>query len=81
MEYRVIETFCDMEDNGYQYSVGDLFPRLNHSATQVRFDALASSNNKLGRPLIKSIAVIKETPAEITKEEKPKTRKSKTPKG
>lgn len=55
MEYVVIEEFCDMQDGNRSYAKGDKFPRFIGIADEARLKELASSNNKLGRPLIKAI--------------------------
>lgn len=55
MAYVVIEEFCDMQDGGRSYAKGDKFPRFIGIADEARLKELASSNNKLGRPLIKAI--------------------------
>ncbi|WP_347834379.1 hypothetical protein [Gracilibacillus sp. JCM 18860] len=54
-KYEVIEGFHDLEEDK-DYFVGDRFPKpANKKTKQERLDALASSNNKAGRPLIKKI--------------------------
>lgn len=79
MSYKVIESFCDMNDNSFQYSSGDTYPRQGAEASQARLNELASSNNKLGRPLIKVMAV-KPAPMAAVKpvaKKEPRSRKSK----
>lgn len=53
--YKVIKSFSDLQDNGFVYEVGDVFPRLGKEITQERADELASKNNKRKEALIKYI--------------------------
>jgi len=55
MGYVVIEHFCDMQDGGRSYEMGDKFPRAGYNVSQTRLDTLATGRNALGRPLIKAI--------------------------
>lgn len=60
--YRVIESFHDLEDykdtksgRVYQeYAEGDIYPRDGVNPTPERVELLASYENALGTPLIKS---------------------------
>lgn len=69
--YRVIESFHDLEDykdtksgRVYQeYAEGDIYPRDGVNPTPERVELLASYENALGTPLIKS-----EDEAESTEE-------------
>lgn len=63
MMYKVIKYFTDLLDNGYPYSVGDIYPRQGMTATEERIAELAGSNNKQGQPLIE---LVKEAPAKKT---------------
>ena len=63
MMYKVIKFFTDLHDNGYPYSVGDIYPRQGMTATKERIAELAGSNNKQGQPLIE---LVKEAPAKKT---------------
>lgn len=61
---KVIKSFFDLQDNNYEYKVGDTYPRKDYKPTKARIGELAGHKNKLG------FAVIE---AEKTKEEaKPK---------
>ena len=63
MGYRVIENFSDMLCGGFEYKVGDSYPDHKFEASAARIAALASNNNKLGRPLIrKEIVEVKVEP-------------------
>lgn len=63
MMYKVIKHFTDLHDNGYPYSVGDIYPRKGMTATEGRIAELAGSNNKQGQPLIE---LVEEAPAKKT---------------
>ena len=50
--YKVIKLFNDLQDNNYEYRVGDTFPRKGLKVTEERLAELAGSDNKQGCPLI-----------------------------
>lgn len=54
-KYRVICKFKDLQDNGFFYNVGDIFPRKGKRATKKRIAELASDENKRGIPLIEEV--------------------------
>ena len=68
MAYVVIEHFCDMQDGGRSYEVGDKFPRAGYNASQARLDTLATDRNALGRPLIKAIEEKKKEKVAVSSE-------------
>lgn len=70
--YEVIYKFADMLDNNHVYEVGNTYPRDGYGPTEERIKELAGASNKIGKPLIREIAV-KEEPVE--EEPKPKKRK------
>ena len=70
--YKVIEYFTDLQDNGYAYNSGDIFPREGLEVSEERIAELASSNNKRRKPLIEEIP---EETAEAEPEEKPRKKK------
>jgi hypothetical protein len=70
--YKVIKYFTDLQDNGYAYNTGDIFPREGLEVSEERFAELASSNNKRRKPLIEEIP---EETAEAEPEEKPRKKK------
>ena len=53
MKYVVVESFSDMQDSGYTYKPGDIFPRGGVSVSNGRLLELSTDINKLGRALIK----------------------------
>lgn len=55
MNYRVVKTFSDLQDNNYTYNAGDEFPRKGVEVSDERIKELSGPNNKLGTPLIKEI--------------------------
>jgi hypothetical protein len=70
--YKVIKYFTDLQDNGYAYNTGDIFPREGLEVSEERFAELASSKNKRRKPLIEEIP---EETAEAEPEEKPRKKK------
>lgn len=65
--YEVIRYFTDLQDNNYEYNVGDVFPHVGLAVTDERYAELASYNNKQNHPLIKKVA-------DVVDEDKPKRR-------
>jgi hypothetical protein len=53
-QYRVIHSFKDLQDNGYIYKVGDIYPRQGVIVSKERFEELKTNKNKIGVPLIKA---------------------------
>lgn len=49
---KVIKSFFDLQDNNYEYKVGDKYPRKGYKATDARIAELAGDKNKLGEALI-----------------------------
>ena len=52
MEYRVIERFKDLQDNGRVYEVGDVY---QGPKSKKRIDELSGEENKIGKPLIEKV--------------------------
>lgn len=50
--YKVIRHFTDLQDNGYPYLEGDVYPRDGLSVTKERIAELSGKRNKQKRPLI-----------------------------
>lgn len=50
--YKVIKSFSDLQDNGFVYKAGDVFPRLGKEVTENRLKELSSEENKRGEKLI-----------------------------
>lgn len=57
MMYKVIKYFTDLQDNGYAYNPGDVFPREGMKASKSRLEELSSGNNRQNTPLIKAVEV------------------------
>ena len=81
--YRVKKFFTDLQDNGYAYKVGDVFPHEGHEVTPERLKELSGKNNKRGISLIEEII---EEPLPFTQDdpepeekpqEKPKAKRGK----
>ena len=49
---KVIKHFFDLQDNRYEYNVGDTYPRKGYKATDARIAELAGKRNNLGEALI-----------------------------
>ncbi len=77
MKYEVIEGFSDIQDNSFEYHAGDRFPRGGVNVSQSRLDELASSKNKLGRPLIRKEKEEEPVKPQAKAPEKPKKEKPK----
>ncbi len=57
--YKVVKAFADLQDNNFNYNVGDVFPRRGLRVSDERISELAGSDNIPGCPLIKKEAVKK----------------------
>lgn len=66
--YEVLRSFADLQDNGYVYNVGDIFPHVGKNVSEARYHELSTNNNKIGVPLIKEVAVEAEEEKEIAVE-------------
>ena len=66
MTYKVIVDFTDLQDNNRKYRVGDEFPRKGLSVSKERLDALSTTKNRRGFPVIEA-----EVEAEIEPEVEP----------
>ena len=62
---KVVKSFFDLQDNNYEYKVGDIYPRKDYKPTKARIDELAGNKNKLGEALIEV-----EQPKEDAKQKK-----------
>lgn len=58
--YVVIKDFSDLEDEGYIYRAGDVYPREGVELDEERTDSLLTTDNKRKTPLIVQIAVDEE---------------------
>ncbi len=66
MQYTVIESFADLQDNNHVYHPGDKFPRDGMEVTAARLSELSGTGNRVGKQLIKAEIVKKKA----TKREK-----------
>lgn len=55
MSYKVIYRFMDLQDFNHIYEVGDEYPRNGSETTPSRIRELATTENKIGKPLIKGM--------------------------
>ena len=55
--YEILRSFADLQDNGYVYNVGDIFPHVGKKVSEARYHELSTNSNKIGVPLIKEVAV------------------------
>ena len=78
--YKAIEYFTDLQDNCYEYKVGDIYPREGYTPTEARIDELISPSNKRGRAVIAKVEAEKVEAEDVEAEkpvEKPKKRTKK----
>lgn len=54
--YKAITYFKDLQDDKYEYNVGDVFPREGKKVTKKRIAELASNKNRRGAPVIEEVA-------------------------
>ncbi len=55
MGYVVIEHFCDMQDDGHGYNMGDAYPRNGFEVSESRIAELSGIGNAMHRPLIRKV--------------------------
>lgn len=55
MMYKVVKLFTDLQDNNYEYKVGDIYPRDGFEVLPSRIKELAGKKNLQGVPLIEKI--------------------------
>lgn len=60
MTYEVIKYFTDLQDNDYEYNVGDIFLRKRLRVTDERLRELSTDKNRQRVPLIKPISEAKD---------------------
>ena len=63
--YKAITHFTDLQDKGYKYQAGDVFPRKGYNPSKARITELLSSKNKRGESVI--VEIIEETPIDKPK--------------
>lgn len=55
-KYLVIyKSFRDLQDNGFVYKKGDIYPREGLKPTKARIKELVTTKNKIGKVLIEKI--------------------------
>lgn len=54
MNYKVIRSFRDLEDNNHIYHVDEKYPHKGR-AKKERIEELAGNDNKIGEPLIAEV--------------------------
>ena len=69
--YIAVYEFADMHDGGFVYHPGDVFPRMGVEVSEERINALKSSTNRIGLPLIKEVEKTAARPEKAP--EKPET--------
>ncbi|MDU0422502.1 Rho termination factor N-terminal domain-containing protein [Staphylococcus haemolyticus] len=55
MTYKVIKYFTDLQDDDYEYNVGDPFPRTGLDVSEERLTELSTKNNRQNKPLIERV--------------------------
>lgn len=55
MRYEVIKYFTDLQNNDYEYNVGDVFPREDLKVSDDRIKELSTNKNRQRTPLIKPV--------------------------
>ena len=68
--YKVLTYFTDLQDNGYPYNEGDIFPRDGLTVSEFRLQELSSTNNRRG---IKLIEFVEDEP-QAQEQQKPLTK-------
>jgi hypothetical protein len=58
--YKVIKHFTDLQDNNYEYNVGDIYPHNKKKVFASRIKELSTDNNRRGVPLIEKVEEPKE---------------------
>ena len=80
--YIAVYEFADMHDGGFVYHPGDVFPRMGVEVSAERINALKSSTNRIGLPLIKEVgqttARLEKAPENPETVPKSRRRKAKT---
>lgn len=56
MTYTVIRHFTDLQDHGYKYAEGDIYPREGYTPSEERIEMLSTPNNRQKTVLIKAVA-------------------------
>ena len=70
--YKVLKHFTDLQDKGYPYNEGDIFPRDGLVVSEARLKELSSTNNRRKTKLIEFVEEeqqVQEEPKPLTKTE------------
>lgn len=84
MAYRVVKHFSDLQDHGYKYAEGDIYPREGYEPSAERIEMLSTVNNRQKTVLIEAVPEVipetesAETVEESAVEEKPKRKSRKS---
>lgn len=54
--YKVIKSFTDIQDNGYKYKEGDVYPRNGLEVLPSRIKELSTNSNRRKEPMIKEVS-------------------------
>lgn len=55
MNYEVIKTFSDRDDEGHSNELGTAYPREGYTPSEERCQLLAGNENRMGTPVIKVV--------------------------
>lgn len=87
MAYRVVKHFTDLQDHGYKYAEGDIYPRKGYEPSAERIEMLSTAMNRQRTVLIEAVPevipetesaeTVEESAVEETAEEKPKRKSRK----
>lgn len=57
MKYVVVTKFHDLQDNKFEYNVGDVFPRAGFDVDKKRITELSTKKNRRGIILIEKLEI------------------------
>lgn len=87
MAYIVVKHFTDLQDHGYKYAEGDIYPRDGYEPSAERIEMLSTAMNRQKTVLIEAVPevipetesaeTVEESAVEETAEEKPKRKSRK----
>lgn len=69
MKYRVIDSFTDLQDNGFAYNRGDEYPRNGVKPSEERVKELSTCANRRGVALIDEVRGAEEPKAAAPSDE------------
>ena len=53
--YKVIHYFTDLQDEGHEYNVDDIYPRVGKKVNEERLTELSTNHNRQGKTLIEKV--------------------------